>query len=111
MTRTIWLASYPKSGNTWLWMLIANLSAKDDRSIDINHLPDRRGSAGARGPCDYLLLIDSDLLSHDEIDGLHPHVYADGALRTTNIIRLRPHHRGFHAATAAKTAEGIWRNL
>ena len=27
MTRTIWLASYPKSGNTWFRMLVANLSA------------------------------------------------------------------------------------
>ncbi len=31
MTRTIWLACYPKSGNTWLRILIANLSANADR--------------------------------------------------------------------------------
>ena len=26
--RTVWLASYPKSGNTWLRILLANLSAR-----------------------------------------------------------------------------------
>ena len=68
MTRTIWLASYPKSGNTWFRMLVANLSAKDDKPVDINDLPERGGIASARGPFDYLTLIDSGLLTHDEID-------------------------------------------
>lgn len=75
MTRTIWLASYPKSGNTWLRMLIANLSATDDKPIDINDLPERGGIASARGPFDYLLLIESGLLSLDEVDCLRPRVY------------------------------------
>lgn len=77
MTRTIWLASYPKSGNTWLRMLIANLSAKDEQPIDINALPERGGIASARGPFDYLTLIDSSLLTHDEIDCLRPRVYEE----------------------------------
>jgi hypothetical protein len=34
---TIWLASYPKSGNTWLRMLIANLSSTE-APVDINAL-------------------------------------------------------------------------
>jgi len=83
VTRTIWLASYPKSGNTWLRMLIANLSAKDDRPGDINALSERGGIASALGPFDYLLLIDSGLLTHDETDSLRPRVYeelARGAL-------------------------------
>lgn len=76
MTRTVWLASYPKSGNTWLRMLIANLSAAD-KPVDINDLPERGGIASARGPFDYLTLIDSDLLTHDEIDCLRPRVYEE----------------------------------
>jgi sulfotransferase family protein len=75
--RTIWLASYPKSGNTWLRMLIANLSAKEDQPVDINALPKLRGMASARGPFDRLLLIDSGLLTHDEIDCLRPRVYEE----------------------------------
>lgn len=77
MTRTIWLASYPKSGNTWFRMLVANLFATDDKPVDINDLPERRGIASARGPFDYLTLIDSGLLTHDEIDGLRPRVYEE----------------------------------
>jgi hypothetical protein len=75
VTRTIWLASYPKSGNTWFRMLVANLSAQDGKPVDINDLPERGGIASARGPFDHLLLIDSGLLTHDEIDCLRPRVY------------------------------------
>jgi hypothetical protein len=75
VTRTIWLASYPKSGNTWFRMLVANLSAKDGKPVDINDLPERGGIASARGPFDHLMLIDSGLLTHDEIDCLRPRVY------------------------------------
>ena len=83
MTRTIWLASYPKSGNTWFRILVANLSAKDGKPANINDLPERSGIASARILFDYLSLIDSDLLTHDEIDCLRPRVYenlASGAL-------------------------------
>jgi len=73
--RTIWLASYPKSGNTWFRMLVANLSANDGKAVDINNLPERGGLAGARAPFDYLTLLDSGLLTHDEIDDLRPRVY------------------------------------
>ncbi len=77
MTRTIWLASYPKSGNTWFRMLVANLSAKDGKPVDINDLPERSGIASARGPFDYLSLINSSLLTHDEIDCLRPRLYQE----------------------------------
>jgi len=80
--RTVWLASYPKSGNTWLRMLIANLSAKDDKPVDINDLPEGGGIASARVPFDRLLLIDSGLLTHDEIDCLRPRVYEELARGT-----------------------------
>lgn len=75
MTR-YWLASYPKSGNTWLRMLIANLLATDG-PVDINNLPERGGMASARAPFDYLTLIDSGLLTLDEIDTLRPRVYEE----------------------------------
>lgn len=71
--RTVWLASYPKSGNTWLRMLIANLRAESP--ADINALPERGGIASARAPFDHLTLIDSSLLTHEEIDCLRPRVY------------------------------------
>jgi aryl sulfotransferase len=83
VTRTIWLASYPKSGNTWMRMLIANLSSTDGPA-DINDLPERSGIASARGPFDYLTLIDSGLLTYDEIDLLRPRVYEELARGMTD---------------------------
>lgn len=75
--RTVWLASYPKSGNTWFRMLVENLSAKDGTPADINDMLERGGIASARAPFDHLLLIDSGLLTHDEIDCLRPRVYEE----------------------------------
>jgi hypothetical protein len=77
MTRRIWLASYPKSGNTWLRMLIANLAAEDDRPVGINDLAATSTIASARGAFDHLLLIDSGLLTQDEADCLRPRVYEE----------------------------------
>ena len=53
------------------------MSAKDGKPVDINDLPERGGIASARGPFDYLTLIDSGLLTHDEIDCLRPRVYEE----------------------------------
>ena len=73
--RTIWLASYPKSGNTWFRMLVANLSSIDGQPADINDLPERGGIASARVTFDHVTMIDSGLLTADEIDCLRPRVY------------------------------------
>lgn len=73
--RTIWLASYPKSGSTWFRMLLANLWSEEGTPADINDLPVRGGIASARGPFDHLTLIPSGLLTHDEAEILRPRVY------------------------------------
>jgi Sulfotransferase domain len=57
-------------------MLLANLSATD-APADINDLPERGGIASARGPFDHLTLIDSGLLTFDEVDALRPRVYEE----------------------------------
>lgn len=75
MTRTIWLASYPKSGSTWMRVLLANVLATGEQPVDINKLPNH-GMASYRRDFDHIVLIDSGLLTHDEIDCLRPHVYA-----------------------------------
>jgi hypothetical protein len=77
VARTIWLASYPKSGNTWFRLLVANLSAKDGKPIDINVKQDRGPNASARAPFELFSLIDTSLLTHDEIDCLRPRVYEE----------------------------------
>ena len=36
----VWLASYPKSGNTWVRAFLHNFMRDPDRSYDINRLAD-----------------------------------------------------------------------
>lgn len=72
--RTVWLASYPKSGNTWMRLLLANLAGQDDTPADLNALPG--AIASSRRLFEQTTLIDSTLLGFDEIDALRPRVYA-----------------------------------
>jgi hypothetical protein len=81
MTSFNWLASYPKSGNTWFRLLVANLAAGEE-PVDINDLPERSGIASARGPFEFHTMLDSGLLSHDEADALRPRVYGAIAAET-----------------------------
>jgi hypothetical protein len=111
MTRTIWLASYPKSGNTWFRMLVANLSATD-KPVDINDLPERGAIASARVVFDHLTLMDSGLLTHDEIDRLRPRVYEElrrgeaddeyDALDATETVRFVKTHDAYTLTDAGE---------
>lgn len=79
MIPTIWLASYPKSGNTWFRILVANVWAKRDTPVDINVIESTDTIASARHPFDQQTLIDSSLMTHDEIDRVRPSAYAYAA--------------------------------
>jgi hypothetical protein len=68
-----WLASYPKSGNTWLrawlWTLISGKHA------DINSLSLLGGYAGSRSQFDTALGIESVALSRDQEANLRPRAF------------------------------------
>lgn len=83
MKRTFWLASYPKSGNTWFRILLANLAHGGETPIDINAIDSTDGIASARRSFDDHLLISSALLGHDAVDLLRPALYAHLAERAT----------------------------
>jgi len=76
MTPTYWLASYPKSGNTWLRMLLAALVLAPGETLDINAPSEAGGMASAREPFDQITLLDSNIMTADEIDLLRPGVHA-----------------------------------
>ena len=76
MIPTIWLASYPKSGNTWFRILVANLWSDGDAPIDINVIDSADSIASWRARFDQQTLIESGLLGHDEVDRLRPALYA-----------------------------------
>jgi aryl sulfotransferase len=71
----VWLASFPKSGNTWFRIFLANLAAGDTGPTDINNLDECGGIASSRHEFEAATFLDSGLLSHDDIDCLRPRVY------------------------------------
>ena len=71
----IWLASYPKSGNTWFRLLLANLEAGRDRPVDINNSVGKQKSIVSRELFDDMAMFASGLLGLGEIDRLRPGVY------------------------------------
>jgi len=72
--RLFWLASYPKSGNTWFRAFLRNLTREGDVPASINDLSSG-GIASARGWLDEVLGFDTADLDRDEIARLRPAVY------------------------------------
>ncbi len=69
-----WLASYPKSGNTWFRVFLAHMLEVSGEPLQLDAI--RTGEiASARGWVDDALGFDSAALSHDELDALRPAVY------------------------------------
>ena len=80
MNGIIWLASYPKSGNTWFRVFLTNLRGEEDGPAQINKL----GStpiASARGIFDDEAGIEASDLTPDEIDRLRPEISPGGTGR------------------------------
>lgn len=72
MPSLVWLASYPKSGNTWLRLLLSSLMAGEDSAADINDIRLNASYPVLQARADELSLIDSGLLSAAEADRLRP---------------------------------------
>jgi aryl sulfotransferase len=76
----VWLASYPKSGNTWVRLLLSNFRAGAATPDDINNLSFNDGIASARSRFERQTLVDSFLLTAAEIERMRPAVHdADAA--------------------------------
>ncbi|MGE5458833.1 MAG: sulfotransferase domain-containing protein [Methanobacterium sp.] len=74
MAELIWLASYPKSGNTWFRIFISNLLSGKDEPVNINDLL-TDGIASNRNLFDDLVGIEASDLTFDEIDFIRPDIY------------------------------------
>jgi hypothetical protein len=72
---TFWLASFPKSGNTWFRIVVANLWSGSAEPVDINAIGSTDSIASSRHRLDNHLLVESALLSGDEVDELRPSFY------------------------------------
>lgn len=74
MSGIYWLASYPKSGNTWFRAFLYNYQQNGDTPADINEIA-TGNIASARGWLDEILGFDTADLSPDELERLRPEVY------------------------------------
>jgi len=68
----VWLASYPKSGNTWLRILLSNLLCGRAGPEDINDLRLATHSLVGRPEIEHVTMIDSFLLTPEECERLRP---------------------------------------
>lgn len=85
-----WLASYPKSGNTWLRLALWSLKnggAPVDFSARLNFAP----IASARGRFDERLGVESSDLTEEEITDLRPHNYMMAAQETDEPMLCKVH--------------------
>lgn len=86
----IWLASYPKSGNTWLRVLLESLK-KGGAAVDINALSMACPQAAMREPFDNALGVSSSDLTITEIDFARPFTLALEASESPRLLYRKVH--------------------
>lgn len=91
MSGIVWLASYPKSGNTWLRALIANYRANAPAPVPINELPRHCLSDNDVGPYVVLSGRDAAHLTPAEINRLRPEVHRRMAASRPDWVLVKTH--------------------
>lgn len=92
MSRIVWLASYPKSGNTWLRLVFANLLHAGDAPVNINSL-DRGGlnHSALRRHFDESVGYEASNLAPDEVDAIRPDWYRHAAAVAKGPLLCKVH--------------------
>ncbi len=85
----VWLASYPKSGNTWLRAVLSNYRNESGGPADINRLD--APIASRRQTFDLAVGVEASDLTHEEIDGLRPQVYRHLAAKSQRTLYFKIH--------------------
>jgi hypothetical protein len=85
----VWLASYPKSGNTWLRVVLSNYWSEGGQSADINRLDSP--IASRRQMFDLAAGVEASDLTHEEIDSLRPQVYRQIAANNRRTLYFKIH--------------------
>lgn len=86
----IWLASYPKSGNTWFRVFLTNLLQDGEAPAHINEL-EKTPIASARGIFDEEIGFEASDLTADEIDALRPELYTHLAENVEEQLFMKIH--------------------
>lgn len=86
----IWIASYPKSGNTWLRIFLVNLMTDASSPVDINRL-DGIPHAATRHLFDSVTGVSSSDLTPKEVDGLRGAAYGAMAFASQAPLFMKIH--------------------
>ena len=90
MANVLWLASYPKSGNTWMRIFLTNYLRNATMPIDINKLGGGP-IASVRSWFDEWAGIEASALDDDLIEQLRPSVYRCMAHEEKDTLYLKVH--------------------
>jgi hypothetical protein len=90
MSGIFWLASYPKSGNTWFRVFLTNLLRNSDTPANINEL-DKSPIASGRAIFDEAMGFEASDLTADEIDQLRPELYIHLAETAEEPLFMKVH--------------------
>jgi len=88
----IWLASYPKSGNTWFRVFLTNLIYESEAPAHINDLAETSIASSRKIFDEYTGLSSSDL-SFEEIDKLRPEVYRMQSQESNELLFKKVHDK------------------
>jgi len=91
----LWLASYPKSGNTWMRILLSNYLGDSAQPADINAL-DGAAISSSRDLFDGSVGVRSASLPDETVERLRPEVYRHAARSVTTTIRIKAHDAYHH---------------
>ena len=91
MGRILWLASYPKSGNTWMRAFLHNLIVDKGGPLDLNAMS--KGALMDAAHQHYSLLSNGDprQLGREEIARLRPRMQASLAASRTGTVFVKTH--------------------
>jgi hypothetical protein len=117
MSNIVWLASYPKSGNTWARIFLNNYILDGEAPANINQLEEGM-HAGTRELFDRLTGVESSDLTPGEIDRVRPWMYQQWVIETDETLFVKVHDAWHFNAdgnpifpiSATKTAVYIIRN-
>ena len=89
-----WLASYPKSGNTWFRAVLANYLSESAQPVGINDL-NTGAIASSRAWADEVLGVDTADLTQGEIDTLRPEIYRWTVSEKPDLVRYHKIHDAY----------------
>lgn len=91
MNKIVWLASYPKSGNTWFRAFLAGLLSGGDEPVDINAI-ESSSIESARAAFDRKAGVETSNLTPQEVQRLRPRVYEGWAEDAQDTLYVKTHH-------------------